>query len=234
MHLGAAHWDTMRIGPSRDSRVVVEPPDLPRLERCPLEGEGDGGDLILSGVLVERHVSAPIRAARVQLAECELRGVALEPLSAPGLRLSDVVLRDCDLSNVDGREGSLHRVEIHDSRLVGFGLTGGTARDLRVLGGTLALASLAFATLRNVVLDRVNLREASFMQARLESVEFVECDLTGTDFSGATIKDCAIRGTSLEGVHGVDSLNGLAMPWQDILASAATLAAGLGITIESD
>lgn len=231
MRRRADDWDTVSIGPSRDSRVAVQPPDLPALERYRLE---DGVDLILSGRLIERGVSSPIRADRVQIAECEIRGLALAPMNAPGLRLSDVVLRDCDLSNVDGREGSLRRVEIHDSRLVGFGLAGGAAADLRVTGSTLALASFAFATLRSVVFDGVNLREASFMQAQLESVEFIDCELTGTDFRGVRLKDCAIRGTSLDGVHGVESLGGLAMPWGDVLASAATLAAGLGITIESD
>jgi len=84
-------------------------------------------------------------------------------------RLSDVVLRACDLSNADGREGSLRRVEIDGSRLVGFGLTGGTVQDLRVVDSSLALASLAFSKLRAVVFERVDLAEASFMDAQLES-----------------------------------------------------------------
>jgi uncharacterized protein YjbI with pentapeptide repeats len=190
--------------------------------------------LVLDGALVELEPSETVRVDRVRVAESELRGLALEPKSTRGLELRDVVLRDRDLSNVDGAEGSLRRVEIHDSKLVGFGLAGGTAQDLWVANSTLALASFAFARLRSVVFESVDLTEASFMQAQLEHVEFMDCRLSGTDFRGVTVKDCAIRGTPLDGVLGVESLSGLTMPWQDVLASAATLATGLGIIIESD
>jgi uncharacterized protein YjbI with pentapeptide repeats len=190
--------------------------------------------LHLDGVDLEADARDYIQADRVQIVESRLSGLALAATHAPGLKLIDVVLRDCDLSNVDGREGSLHRVEVRQSRLVGFGLAGGIAQDLRVVESTLTLASFSFARLRNVIFDRVKLTDASFMEAQLERVEFVDCELDGCDFRSAKLKDCAIRGTSLEGVLGVESMNGLRMPWPDILGSAATLAAALGITVESD
>lgn len=166
--------------------------------------------------------------------ESELRGVALKAENAPGLQFSDVVLRRCDLSNIDGREGSLRRVEVHDSRLVGFGLAAGTIQDVRVIDSTLALASLAFSKLRNVVFEHVDLAEASFMEARLESVAFIDCKLVGADFRGAKQEGCAIRGTPLDGILGTDWLKGVVMPWADVLASAPTLAAAVGIIIEPD
>lgn len=211
--------------------MSVEPPDLPQLKPRRLRAPAD---LVLDGALVEHEPSEPIRVERVRVAESELRGLALEPTNARGLELRDVVMRDCDLSNVDGTEGSLRRVEIHDSKLVGFGVAGGTAQDLRVTNSTLALASFAFARLRNVTFESVDLTEASFMEAQLEHVEFMDCRLSGTDFRNVAVKDCAIRGTSLEGVLGVESLSGLTMPWVDVVASAAALATGLGIIIESD
>lgn len=76
--------------------------------------------------------------------------------------------------------------------------------------------------------------DASFMAARLESVEFIGCKLTGADFRGAKIKGCAIRGSSLDDVLGIESLRGLRMPWGDLLASAGALAAALGIAVEAD
>ena len=113
-------------------------------------------------------------------------------------------------------------------------MTGGDVRDLRVVDSSLQLASFASATLRNVVFERVNLAEASFMHARLDSVAFVDCRLEGADFRHAQLTACAIRGASLDGVLGVESLRGLRMPWPDVLASAGALAAALGISIEAD
>jgi uncharacterized protein YjbI with pentapeptide repeats len=190
------------------------------------------GRLVLDGALVEHQDPEPVRADRIVVTESELRGVAIDAKVAPGFRLSDVILRACDLSNVDARGGSLRRVEIHDSRLLGFGLTSGTVQDLRVCDSSLALASLAFTKLRDVIFERVDLAEASFMDAQLETVTFIDCKLAGADFRGVKLKSCVIRGTSLDGILGVDCLRGVAMPWVDVLESAGALAAALGISVE--
>jgi uncharacterized protein YjbI with pentapeptide repeats len=210
---------------------ALQAPDLPELEEVSLPPAV--GAIDLTGALVAGDGST-VQAERVRVRECELRGVVIKPGNVPGLTLGDVIICDCGLSNVDGREGRLTRVEVHRSQLVGFGLSRADVRDLRVVDSSLQLASFASATLRNVVFERVNLGEASFMHARLESVAFVDCRLEGADFRHAKLAGCVIRGASLDGVLGVESLRGLRMPWPDVLASAGALAAALGIEVESD
>jgi uncharacterized protein YjbI with pentapeptide repeats len=210
----------------------VQRPDLPELEPLTLDRAAADEELVLDGVLVHGQPSQAFRAHRVQVSESELHGLTLEPEDLPGLRLSDVVLRGCDLSNSIGHDGALRRVEVHDSRLVGFGLSGAMIENLRVVESSLSFASLAFAQLRDCVFERVKLAEASFMEARLERVEFIDCELLGTDFRGVRLKDCTIRGTALDGVLGVEDLRGLSMPWPDVIASAAALAATIDISIE--
>jgi uncharacterized protein YjbI with pentapeptide repeats len=227
------HCDTLEIVRSDHSAPAVQPPDLPDLELRELDAVIQGGELVIDGVLVEDDGSRPVRVDRILVTESEFRGVAIDARDSPGLRLSDVILRACDLSNVDGREGALRRVEIHGSRLMGFGLAGGSAQDVRILDSSLALASLVFSKLRDVVFERVDLTETSFMEAQLESVAFIDCKLGGTDLRGVKLKGCTVRGASLDGVLGVDSLRGLTMPWMDILDSAGALAAALDINIES-
>jgi uncharacterized protein YjbI with pentapeptide repeats len=215
---------------------LIQAPDLPELEAQPLPStaaDGDG-ELSLIGALVAPEPGAVVRARRVRVRESELRGVTLEAENAPGLDLLDVILRDCDLSNVDGREGSIARVRVERSRLVGFGLSGGRARDLTIADSTLQLASFAHAGLQRVVFERVNLAEASFMEARLDAVAFIDCRMTGADFRGARLNRCELRGSSLDDVLGVESLRGLRMPWGDIVASAGAMAATLGIVVADD
>lgn len=131
-------------------------------------------------------------------------------------------------------EGAISRVEVHSSQLVGFSCSQGRIRDLRVTDCSLQLASFALSRVQNAVFERVNLTEASFLNARLQDVEFIDCRLAGADFRGATHTRCAIRGSSLEGIVGVDSLRGVRMPWIDVLASASAMAEALGIEIEAD
>jgi uncharacterized protein YjbI with pentapeptide repeats len=211
--------------------VVVAPPDLPELEAQALTGSAA---VELSGALVERDGADRVHASQVSISESELRGVVLDPGMVPGLTLRDVILRDCGLSNVDGREGAIGRVEVHRSQLVGFSCSQGRIRDLRVVDSSLQLASFALSRVQSAVFERVNLTEASFLNARLQDVEFIDCRLAGADFRGASLKRCVIRGCSLEGVAGVDSLRGVRMPWVDVLASAAAMAEALGIEIEAD
>jgi uncharacterized protein YjbI with pentapeptide repeats len=192
-----------------------------------------GGDLELSGARVGAS-DAPLAARRVRVRESELDGVVFEPGNTPGFTLLDVVVRGCGLSNLDAREGLMSRVEIRGSQLVGFGFIRGEVRDLWVVDSSLQLASFASAKLHNVVFERVNLAEASFMDARLEAVAFIDCRLDGADFRGALASGCAIRGASLDGVLGVESLRGLRMPWADVVGSAGALAAALGIVVEHD
>ena len=207
----------------------VAAPDLPELERTALAGSGP---IELSGALVDSPGADPVRASRVSIIESELRGVTLEAKVAPGLRLRDVILRDCSLSNIDGREGEIARVEIHHSQLVGFGATRSRIRDLRVVDSSLQLASFVGARLQRVVFAGVQLSEASFEHTRLDAVQFIDCRLDGADFTGATLTDCAIRGSSLDGIAGIASLRGVRMPWPDVLGSAAALARAFGIEIE--
>ena len=214
----------------------IDPPDLP--DEPDLQPHAlaldDAGGLVLDGALVAPPSAEPVRAARVVIKESELRGVTFQAPAATALELRDVRLSGCDLSNVEAPEPSIWRVEVADSRLLGFRAAGGDVRELRVTDSSLALATFAFARLRNVVFERVDLTEASFMEARLDRVEFIDCRLAGTDFRGATLNVCAIRGASLDGVVGIESLRGVRMPWSDIVGSAAALAAGLGIQVESD
>ena len=211
---------------------ALQAPDLPPLEEVSLAAAAQAID-DLAGALVSGD-GGSVAAGRVRVRESELRGVVFAPGNSPGLTLADVILRDCGMSNLDGREGRLNRVEMHRSQLVGFALSGGDVRDLRVVDSSLQLVSFASATLRNVVFERVNLAESSFMHARLESVAFVDCRLDGADFRHARLTACAIRGASLDGVLGVESLRGVRMPWPDVLASAGALAAALGISVEPD
>lgn len=216
--------------------AALQSPDLPELTAVSVDA--GAAELELSGALVAVDVArgerGEVAVRRVRVRESELRGLVLGAGTAAGLTLIDVVLDGCGLSNVDGREGLMTRVEMRRSQLVGFGFTRGEARDLRVVDCSLQLASFTSATLHNVIFERVNLAEASFMDARLEAVAFVDCRLEGADFRDARLSGCAIRGATLDGVLGVESLRGLRMPWADVLSSAGALAAALGITIEPE
>ena len=207
----------------------LQHPDLPPLTRVGLDDAAGGEELTLSGAEV---VGGQIGARRIRLTECDLRGVTIAGPQTPGLALRDVTARDCALANVDAHDAQWSRVQLSTCRLVGLSLQRGDLRDVAIADSTLQLASFAGARIRDAVLRGVNLTDTSFMGARLQGVVFEDCTLSGTDFRDARLEGCAIRGSSLDEVLGVQSLRGVRMPWSDVLASAGALAAALGIRID--
>ena len=220
---------------------LLDPPDLPELQPASLQVDRTG-TLRLEGALVDVTDGRPADASgpesghprRIVIRESELRGVTLSAPKPAAFELRDVRLRGCDLSNAQAVSASVWRVEVVSSRLLGFHAAEADIRELRITDSSLALATFAFAQLRHVSFERVDLSEATFMNARLDGVEFVDCRLSGADFRNVRLAACAIRGTSLDGVLGVDSLRGLRMPWADVIDSVAALSAALGIEVESD
>jgi uncharacterized protein YjbI with pentapeptide repeats len=205
-------------------------PDLPELQLTSMPGTGGG--LVLEGALVDAS-ECVVAIERLDLLECELRGVGFDSTGRLEVRLRDAVLGDCDLSNLTAHEGAeLMRVLVRQSRLIGTSFAGAKLRDVAFSDCMLSLGSFAFAELQDVSFERVNLREASFMEAQLDGVSFISCQFEGADFRRVVMRDCLLRGSSLEGVLGVESLRGLTMPLDDVMASAPALAAALGIEIE--
>jgi uncharacterized protein YjbI with pentapeptide repeats len=149
------------------------------------------------------------------------------------LRLTDVVVRDGDLSNLQLRGSELRRVAIERTRMLGVDAARAEAQDVRVSGASLQLALFTEATLTRVTFERVDLREAAFAGARLQDVLFADCRLDGADFREVRTRGCAVRGCTLDGAEGLaELLRGTSMPWPDVVHSAGALAQALGVTIE--
>lgn len=73
--------------------------------------------------------------------------------------------------------------------------------------------------------------EADFYEANLSSVTFTRCDLTRASVAKATFSGCELRDCELSGIGNPEQLRGVAMPWPDVVRSAATLAHAAGIRI---
>lgn len=148
-----------------------------------------------------------------------------------GASLVDVVLRDSDLANLDGRRAHVTRVVAERCRATGLMVMQGRLRDVVVRESRVDLATFAQATLERVVFEDCVLRDTSFAGARLHSVALVNCDLHGADFEGATCSRVELRGCRLEGLRGIDGLRGARLRWADLMENATVLAAALGLGV---
>jgi uncharacterized protein YjbI with pentapeptide repeats len=218
-----------------DVRNEVQPPRLPdELEPGTVDvATVDSGDEWRRERLtdVDAHELAvpSLRFEESRLERVDLSGGRLARLS-----LSDVELESCNLANADVRGGSAWRARIARSRLTGLSWHEGLIRDTVLSDCRIDLSSFAATRLERVVFERCLLVQADFQEANLRAVRFVDCDLTEADISQAQFTGCELRGCTIDGLRAAERLRGVAMPWEDIVASVGTFAAAIGVTVLDD
>jgi uncharacterized protein YjbI with pentapeptide repeats len=144
-------------------------------------------------------------------------------------RLTDLRFVRGSLANADLTCCDVRRVELSGCRATGSTFAEASIADVVFAECRLDLASFRFATLERVVFRDCRLEEADFYRARLSSVLFERSPLTGATYSEASIDRVELRGCDIADLKGAERLRGARMPWVDIVASAGTFAATLGI-----
>ena len=177
----------------------------------------------------------PGQVARgVSLRECTLTGTDLSSSKLEGFGLSDVALRGCNLANLAAPRASLMRTTFDECRMTGMAVSGGLLRDVVIRGCRVDLASFGGCRLQRVSFEDCRLTQTDFLEAELDGVRFTGCDLTEADLRGARLRRCELRGNTLDGLLGIESLRGAAMRWADIVEGAPLWASALGITALED
>ncbi len=73
--------------------------------------------------------------------------------------------------------------------------------------------------------------ECDFYGASLKDVLFEHCELREATLTSAKIQRVELRGCDLVGLRGVEALRGARMQWNDVLENAPVFANTLGIEI---
>jgi uncharacterized protein YjbI with pentapeptide repeats len=174
-----------------------------------------------------------VSAANVEFEECRFRNADFS-----GSRLDRVAYVDCEfeggnLANLVAQRSSMVRIRLAGVRMTGLQWMDGGLRDVEVVDSKADLSSYRFATMHSVTFQRCNLARADFTNADIAGVRFLECDLTGAQFNHAKMAETRFAECVLDGVGGVEAFAGAIVASNDLLALTYTLAAGLGIRIET-
>jgi uncharacterized protein YjbI with pentapeptide repeats len=145
--------------------------------------------------------------------------------------ITDAVVRGADWANQRVLRGSILRAELHGVRLTGADLAEGTFRDVRFVDCRLDLAAARLAKFERVVFSACRMEESDLYGAHLQDVLFEHCVLREATFSDVTCERVELRGCDLKGLRGGESLRGVRMPWNDVLANAPLFANLAGIEI---
>jgi hypothetical protein len=191
-------------------------------------------DDLESGRVRERRLLEPQLAGAeldVDFAVVHLEGGDLSGAHLDGGGLQDALIERTNLANLRAISASLIRARLVGCRMTGMQWAEGLWRDVEVHDCRADLVALRRTQLERVRFVDCVLTEADLLEARLREVELVRCSLTGADLRGARFERCELRGCDLAGLHGIDRLDGISMPWADIVDAAGTFASALGVRV---
>ena len=172
-----------------------------------------------------------VRMADAALAGAKLRAVEWRRIVLERGDLADARLEQTNLANLRAHRAALLRVELRGCRLTGLQWADGAWRDVTVSGCGADLATMRHTRLERVAFVDCRLAEADFADARLREVSFERCDLAGVDLRGARFQRVELRGCRLDGLRGIERLDGVSMPWTDVVEAAGVFASALGVTV---
>ena len=221
----------MARAPNRDPRA---PQLAVNLKRPEVARDVFVDEAHLQGMRLEGMQFADIEAEKVELRRFLMTEVDLSGVKLDGLDLVDGSINGCNLANLRSQSCTLERVVIEGSRLTGAVLVEPRLTDVFFHDAPLELSSFRFGRFNRVRFERCRLIEADFQGVSAKACTFIDCDLTGAQFSQGNFAGSAFRGCQLAGVNGLKALKGAQMAWEDVMELAAALAAALGIEVRDD
>lgn len=198
---------------------------LEELESAFLDSESVVEDSFLTDVEFEQD------AEYIEILSSRLAGVAFTAAVLDSLTFADVELNSCELSGARLDSAKFTRVELTNCRMGGFDAARMLGQDLVFGNCKLDGANFQMSELQRVIFSNCELSEVDFADAQLRNVRFENCNLRGSKFKNARCADVDLAGSQVEGIAGVDGLNGASIEPQQVLALAPAALAHLGIRV---
>ncbi|MDB5097817.1 MAG: putative low-complexity protein [Cyanobacteria bacterium RYN_339] len=137
--------------------------------------------------------------SRNACAACDLSGVDLKNVVAPGADLHGATLQTTDATGIKLAGANLSTAVLRLAKLAGADLSGADLTGADLTGADLTGANLTNAKLKGAKLDTTILRNAN-----LTGADFTGADAGFAFFDGATIKDAIFTGAKLDGAIWID------------------------------
>ena len=212
--------------PTLPRREQLEPP------RTDLEPDGLWDGVFATPAHAPPPEDGAAQVAGAEIRESALEGIRLSSARADSLRLTDVVVRDCDLSGMVADGASFTRVRFVGCRLTGLVLSDARLTDVSFEDCHADLINLRMARLQRVRLSATRCRQADFLEARVADLSTDGVDLRGATLDRAQFSAADLRGSDLEDVHGATALRGAIISPEQVLGVGLSLIGEAGIRVE--
>lgn len=178
---------------------------------------------ISRGIVSEWNVTE-LPEGKITFDQILFQDVSFEGLSFGQVEFIDCHFERCDLSNVDFGDSVFHRVEIHQSKLVG-------AQGVQCRFGHVVMANcianyaaFSFSKMKQVKFERTALNKADFFECTFDKLIFSECELDGANFTETSLESIDLSSCTYEQmIVSVDKLSGCTVSTEQAMGFAKSL-----------
>jgi uncharacterized protein YjbI with pentapeptide repeats len=190
----------------------------------------DSEEISISGASIQ-NIRIEDRSARsLQIEESVLDQVVFVNCNFGEIVLKDVRVLGCNLSNFQAPGIEMVRVEIINSRMMGFSANEATIEDLLISEGDQTYSQFRFSTFKSSEFDHGNFEDGDFYGTSLSGNVFRnKCNLRNAEWRKVKLMDTDIRGSVIDGQKlTADDVRGAIVD----TSQALMLASLLGIRIQ--
>jgi uncharacterized protein YjbI with pentapeptide repeats len=209
----------------------ITPPNLPPLEMM------DKG--ILENQLYELE-----SYSNIHLSNCQLEGTRgvdfqyayfdnIKSLNTyfKRLTLQDVKITKSDFANTEWENTTVNRVELINSRLLGFKITKSRLDNVIFKECHGRLSQFNFSKFDNVIFDNCILDDSTFIESSLANIKFINCQMNNIILDGTKFKNADFRGSNIEGLQtNINQLSGMIL---DVFQAAYILQRYANVIVKS-
>jgi len=221
-----------------DDAPFAQPPRLADVSAgeatAPIEDSGveveviDGWVELADVSFVDRTIVLP-DAEGIELANCTLKSCRLITATDAVVRAARTSFVDCDLSQAHFK--SAQRCRFTSCKMAGTSIVGEIA-DCEFVDCQLRLTALVMTQISRTAFVTSELLDVDLQESKLSDVSFVSSRLTDVSLHRTTFERVDLRGTMIESLANVQTLDGCLVAPHQLYELAPVLAGIVGLTVD--
>jgi len=150
-------------------------------------------DQLLTNVSVTDQLIATQSAEHLIIEQSQFEKTTFSAANFFRLEVTDVIFKDCDLSNCQFEKSSWYRVQFINCKLVGTTFDQSLFKAVSFDNCNLNLANLNEMKLVNVTAKDSQLTEINCMETSLKTIHLTNCNLNNADFTNTPLNKSDLR-----------------------------------------
>lgn len=158
-------------------------------------------DQLLTNAAVAGQTITSQTAEHLIIEQCQFEKMTFSADNFFRLEVTDVIFKDCDLSNCQFEKSSWYRVQFSNCKLVGTTFDQSLFKEVSFDNCNLNFANLNEMKLASVTFKTCQLTEINCMETSLKVTRFTKCELNNADFTNTPLNKSDLRSCQFEAIR---------------------------------